>query len=137
VDADQTFAYEVKRAALHSYVEQVWGWDEEFQREFHRRDWRLRRPDIVVVDGREVGTIDIERRETEYHLGEFYLLPAFQRQGIGSQLLERLTRAADVEEVPVGLEVLKINPVRALYERHGFTVVGESSTHYQMVRLPA
>lgn len=38
---------------------------------------------------------------------------------------------------PVWLQVLKVNPARALYERLGFRVVGQSDTHWHMLREPA
>ena len=49
-DTDQEFAFRVKQAAFGAYVERVWGWDDDFQRRFHDRDWRLHRPVIITVD---------------------------------------------------------------------------------------
>lgn len=136
-EPDRQFAYESKRVAVGPYVAQVWGWDEDFQQQFHTRDWAVRRPEIVVVDGVDVGTVQFVRREVDYHIGELYLLPEYQRRGIGSQLLRRLLSAADDEALPVRLEVIKINPARRLYERNGFQVCGETETHFLMVRSPA
>jgi ribosomal protein S18 acetylase RimI-like enzyme len=136
-DQDRRFAYEVKRAALGPHVARVWGWDEEVQQDFHSRDWAVRRPEIVVLDGVDVGTVEFVRGEADYHLGELYLLPEQQRRGIGSRLLRRLLAVADAERLPVRLEVIKINPARRLYERHGFAIRGETETHFQMVRDPA
>jgi ribosomal protein S18 acetylase RimI-like enzyme len=133
-ESDRRFCYEVKRAALGPYVERTWGWDEAFQQEFHTADWQRRRPDIIVLDGEDAGTVQYVRRERDYHLGEFYLLPRHHRRGIGSRLLRRMLDRADAEGFPVHLEVIKINPAKSLYERHGFRVCGETATHYQMVR---
>ena len=136
-ERDRRFAYEVKRAALGPYVAQVWGWDEDFQQEFHARDWAVRRPEIVVCDGVDIGTVQFVRGEADYHVGELYLLPEYQRRGIGSRILQGLTSTADAEAVPVLLEVIKVNPARSLYERHGFEICGETGTHYLMRRGPA
>ena len=132
--ADKEFCYEVKKAALGEYVAQTWGWDEAFQREFHRADFELRRPDIVIYQGLDIGTLEITRHEDHIHLGEFYLLPQFQRQGIGTALLERVTGEADEKSLAVRLEVLKINPVQSLYRRHGFEVNGQREHHFLMER---
>lgn len=75
-ESDRRFAYEVKRAALGPYVAQVWGWDEAEQQAWHAADWELRRTDVVVLDGQDVGTVRYVRREDDYHLAGFYLLPA-------------------------------------------------------------
>lgn len=135
-ESDRRFAFEVKRAALGPYVEQVWGWDEEFQKAFHSRDWEVRRPDIIVLDGRDVGTVQYARHADHFHLGEFYLLPECQGRGLGAALLREMLSLADRDAVPARLEVIKINPAKSLYERHGFRVVGETATHFQMVREP-
>jgi GNAT superfamily N-acetyltransferase len=133
---DRGFAYQVKRAALGPYVEQVWGWDEAVQQAFHARAWEARRPDIIVVNGEDAGTVQFVRRDADYLLGEFYLLPRFHRQGIGSRLMRRLLDVADAEGVPVRLQVIRINPAKALYQRHGFRVHGETATHFLMERAP-
>ena len=133
-EEDRRFAFEVKRAALGRYVEQVWGWDEEVQQDFHDRHWQLRHPDIIVLDGHDAGTVQFVRREDHYHLGEFYLLPEHQGKGVGSALLRMMLARADADGVPATLEVIKINPARSLYERHGFRVCGETATHYRMMR---
>jgi GNAT superfamily N-acetyltransferase len=135
-ESDRGFAYEVKRAALGPYVEQVWGWDEAVQRAFHAREWDARRTDIIVIDGEDAGTVQFVRREADYLLGEFYLLPRFHRQGAGSRLMRRMLATADAEGLPVTLQVIKINPAKALYERHGFRVSGETATHFLMERTP-
>lgn len=136
-EGDSRFAYEVKRAALGPYIQRTWGWDEQEQLAFHAREWELRRPDIIVLDGRDVGTFRCVRREEDYHVASFYLLPEFQGRGIGSRLLRRVLSRADADGVPVRLEVLRINPARSLYERVGFHPCGETETHFQMVRWPA
>lgn len=132
---EREFAFGVKRAALGPYVALVWGWDEDFQRAFHSADWAVRRPDIIEVDGVTAGTIEVAPHPRGLELGEFYLLPAYQRRGIGSELLRRVLARADAEVRTVRLQFLKVNPVRSLYERHGFHVAGETATHYLAERL--
>jgi GNAT superfamily N-acetyltransferase len=135
-EADRGFSYEVKRAALGPYVEQVWGWDEAFQQAFHASAWEARRPDIILLDGEDAGTVQFARREKDYLLGEFYLLPRHHGRGTGSRLLTQLLARADAEGVPVALQVIQVNPARKLYERHDFRIVGETVTHFLMVRAP-
>jgi ribosomal protein S18 acetylase RimI-like enzyme len=59
-------------------------------------------------------------------------LPAYQGRGIGTTLIRRLQQRARKEGVPVTLQVFKVNPARALYERLGFKVTGETDTHCRM-----
>lgn len=131
---DAKFCYDVKKQAIGPYVAEIWGWDEAFQREFQRADFDLTRPDIVVYDDLDIGTVEVTRHADHIHLGEFYLLPQFQRQGIGTVLLGRVLAEAREKELPVRLEVLKNNPVRSLYQRHEFVITGEREHHFWMER---
>jgi len=136
-EADRTFSWAVKEAALRPYVEAVWGWDESEQRAFHRRDWESSRPDIILLDGKPVGTIAIHREVGTggcWHFGEFYILPEFQRRGIGTRVLHDLIREAASAGFGLRLEVIRINPAKRLYDRHGFRVTGETETHVLMER---
>jgi len=121
---------------MRPYIEPIWGWDESFQLEYHRKDWLKQRPQIITLDGGDIGTIEIVRGEIGFHLGEFYLFPAYQRQGIGLHLMTALLRDADAAKLPIRLEVFKINPVQSLYVRCGFRITCEAKTHYRMERLP-
>ena len=38
---DSEFAYQTKRAAFKDYVEQVWGWNEQEQRQLHERRFSM------------------------------------------------------------------------------------------------
>ena len=129
-DADQVFAFRVKHAAIGEYVDHVWGWDDTFQRSFHAHDWAANRPSIISQNGTDIGTIEVIAHADHLYLGEFYLLPEWQRHGLGSQLLGDVITRAQSERLPIRLQFLKINPVRSLYERHGFRIVGETKTHY-------
>ena len=133
-ELDSDFCYNVKKEALGQYVAQVWGWDEAFQREFHRGDFAVTRPDVVVYRGVDIGTFEITKHLDHIHLGEFYLLPQFQRQGIGTILLQRVLNEAAANHLPVRLEVLKNNPVQSLYQRHGFVMSGQREHHFLMER---
>ena len=133
---DFAFAFQAKREALGPHVAARWGWDEAFQLDLHRRRWSERPWFIVLWHGQAIGTVSVEYGEDEGRIGEFYLLPAYQRQGIGSALLRRLLAEAAARSLPPKLEHLKWNPVGTLYRRHGFVVTGENSTHHFLVRQP-
>jgi ribosomal protein S18 acetylase RimI-like enzyme len=135
--SDRDFCYRVKKEAISCYVAEFWGWDEEFQREFHRRDFEKVRPDVVVYGDTDIGTFEVMQHDDHVHLGEFYLLPSFQRQGIGTALLQQALEEATAQGLAVRLEVLKNNPVPSLYRRHGFIISGQREHHFLMERAPS
>ena len=135
-EADYEFAFDAKRQALGPYVEARWGWDDAFQRTLHRQHWNKRPWSVITSGGQRVGTVAVTRTPTHFQFDEFYLLPRFQKQGIGSEVLRDILQQADAARLPVKLQHLKWNPVGSLYRRHGFAVVDENDTHYLLVRVP-
>jgi GNAT superfamily N-acetyltransferase len=129
---DRDFAFHVAEATMRAYVEQAFGhWDGNDQR---------RRSDenepaicrIIVVDGVRAGILVVEDRPDEIFLARIFVLPTFQRRGIGSALIQSLMQRARAERKPLRLRVLAVNPARRLYERLGFTVTHQTPERFYM-----
>jgi|GEM_PF-284510 ribosomal protein S18 acetylase RimI-like enzyme len=80
---------------------------------------------IVVLDGKDIGWVQIEERETDLFLKQLFVHPKHQRRGIGTGLLRDLIERARDSGKAVTLGVVKGNPARSLYERHGFRITRE------------
>ena len=131
-DADYEFLYRLKVVCLKEYVEAIWGWDEARQRRHFAVKFDPAASRIVVAFGRDAGQLSIEERPEEIYLNGIYLLPAYQGQGLGSQILRDVMAGAKQSDRPVRLQVLAGNPARRLYERLGFVVTGRNDTHFLM-----
>jgi len=131
-DKDGDWIYRLKVMTLKAYVAQTWGWDEAYQRERFRQRFDPSSYQIVVVDGQEVGVIQVEWRETEVFLGNIQIAPECQGRGLGSSLIRDVLAEAESVRLPIVLQVLKVNPARRLYERLGFVITEETATHYKM-----
>ena len=136
-EEDFEFALAVKKDALGPYIIPRWGWDEQRQREMHAERWATRGFSRIVLDGEPVGTVSVDHMGDHLVLAEFYIRPAFHRRGIGTRILGSLLADAAGNGLPVRLQCLKWNPARSLYQRHGFTIVGETETHFLMERPAA
>lgn len=124
--------YALHRAAMESYVSQTWGsWDDAFQREFFADHWPLLRL-AIDIDGALGGFLDLDESPERIRVENLELAPAHQGHGIGTAVLVSVQQRAALHNQPVGLQVLKVNPARRLYERLGFRQTGETETHYQM-----
>ncbi|RUS92785.1 hypothetical protein DSM107010_72900 [Chroococcidiopsis cubana SAG 39.79] len=64
----------------------------------------------------------LELKTFKVPLTKLYLLPDFQRRGIGTFLIRQLIAQAKALNAPLRLRVLAVNPARRLYEREGFSV---------------
>jgi tRNA(Arg) A34 adenosine deaminase TadA/ribosomal protein S18 acetylase RimI-like enzyme len=130
---DADFLYRLHRAAMQNYVAQTWGqWDEAWQAQYFQQHFDPSACQIIVLHGQDVGVLSVLRRVTDIFLVSIELLPACQGQGIGTHLIRTLMDEAHQQGVPLTLQVLKVNPARRLYERLGFSISGETPTHYQM-----
>jgi len=136
IQEDSGFAFHVKKAALGEYVRETYGWDEDEQRRLHEQGFCASATRIIMSQGQDIGLVAIHEADDRVHLLELYLLPEAQGKGIGSHVLAQVLGEADRVRRPVILRVLKSNPrAKAFYERHGFTLVGETETHYNMEKV--
>ena len=135
-ESHREFSYQVKKSAEGEYITGVWGWDEDIQRDFHSKDWRQSRPDLITYDGEPIGTIHISENEEFIHIGQFFILPEYQNKGIGTYLLKGILDKADRSGLITRLRFLRNNPVVSLYERNGFRITGFDGSYYSMEREP-
>lgn len=135
-ESDCEFAFLAKKDAMGHHISARWGWDEEYQRSIHEQRWSEKPWHIVMLGEEPIGTVSIHEQPEFIRLGEFYLLGAFRRRGLGTSILTEFLARCDASRRIVKLEYLKWNPVGSLYERHGFKVVAENDIHYFMVREP-
>lgn len=108
----------------------------ELQWQARERDYRQRYPEahdrVVVLDGLAVGRLLVARRAGELAIVDLALLPEFRGQGIGSQLLRQLLDEAATTRAVVRLYVSATNRALHLYERFGFTRVGEPGPYVRL-----
>lgn len=134
---DVEFLFTTLRAAIGSYVEATWGgWDDAYQRELFVGTIDLATHQVIEVEGRAVGCLSVEEFIDRVALNRIFLMPEAQRRGVGTALVCAVRDRAHARGLPLVLTVQRVNPARALYERLGFAVVSETSTHYGMEAAP-
>lgn len=133
---DFDFLWRLHRATMKPYVEETWGWDEEWQRQHFADHFDAERLHVVEKGGERIGRFAVERGDEGLFIASIEIAPAHQRAGIGTALIGRVLRKADAAALPVTLRVLKANPARRLYERLGFARTAETETHFIMKRAP-
>lgn len=131
-EQDYEFVYHVLKTTMQAYVDQAWGWDEEWQRTYFSMRFTPSEDRIIVLEGQDIGVISIQRRPDGIFMSKIYILPPFQGRGIGTQLIRSVLDDAFEQGLPVTLRVLKVNPARKLYERLGFKIIEEAESRYDM-----
>lgn len=134
---DREFAYRTKKAAFRKYVEQVWGWDEQQQRQLHDRRFASQDFRVIQLSEIDVGIVAMVQEPDCVKLNQLLILPEHQGRGIGSAIMKRIIEDATAFELPVRLQVLKVNSrAIAFFQRLSFQNVGDSDTHVQMEKSP-
>lgn len=116
VAADAGFLYDVSEIRSRRYVEAMWRkWAAARMREKCEHDARDPWTRIVVIDGVDAGVFSVESRADEHWLHRMYLLPPFQRRGIGRQWVIQVQDIARAAGLPVRQQVMRANPGRACF----------------------
>ncbi len=136
VEADRAFARRLHHACCRPWVEPVWGWDDDRQDRLFEERWDPAHTMIVEFEGQPVGSLRTTDRADHIFIDDIEIHPDHQGQGLGTVILRRILTSADSRSLPVALQVIKGNPARRLYERHGFCEIGETDTHFLMRREP-
>ncbi len=129
---DFKFLYRLHRATLGPYVEQIWGWDEDWQRMHYEATYRPRYMQIIRVVWQDAGMISVAEYEDYFTLRQIEILPRYQGYGLGSAVIHHLQDQAAQAGKSLTLRVFKINPAQHLYLRLGFRITGEDDIHLTM-----
>lgn len=122
---------------MGDYVVATWGpWDDPLQRQFFDERMAGGHLDVIVVGNEIAGLYEVEPGEREVFIVNLELMPAFQRRGLGTKILQHTMAEAAARKMPVVLHVLQVNPARRLYERLGFVEFERTATHHHMRWTP-
>lgn len=122
------------------------GWDDNQKRAFINMQFLARersqpRVDskIILLNGRAVGRMLVDRTETPMVLRDIALLTEYRNAGIGSRLIQELMTEAAHAGKPIRLHVVATSPAVLLYERLGFRRTGDEAgaAYLEMNWVPA
>ena len=133
--ADSKFAFQTKKATLAKYVAQVWGWDEDEQSRMHETRFAAQDFRVVQVSDTDVGILASARHPDHIRVYQLLIRPEHQHQGIGTAVMTHVIRDAAARQLPVRIQVLKVNRrAGRFYRNFGFRIIGQDGTHLRMER---
>ena len=133
---DLDFAWFLYRELMKPLTEEVMTWHDINQRRGIERDIGGGDASIVLVGDLAAGWFSHRDEPAAVRLCQLYVMPAMQNRGIGSAIVRRLAAEAHARGKEVLLEVMKNNRARALYERLGFNVTGDTKYKFEMACRP-
>jgi ribosomal protein S18 acetylase RimI-like enzyme len=130
---DRNFLFLLHRQTFQTYVEQTWGqWNSKQQEEGLLEDFQNGDSYTISFEGKAIGCFCICNRGHLLFLTYIAILPSYQRRGFATHIMNGLQHQAASLGIPIGLNVLKVNPARSFYERLGFAIIGNDEYSYFM-----
>ena len=132
----------VKKICYKKYVDEYYGgWIDDVQVEMNTNAFkRLSGKSTflkILLNDEVVGFFSFDVLDYKIDGITIQMIDKAQNMGVGSFYLNHITSLSDKNMKPIFLKVFKSNPAKNLYERFGFTVYDETSSHYFMRYDPA
>lgn len=135
---DFEFLFKLKKQNFKWYVDKIWGWIDEEQKDRLKKDLEehLAHKQIILIDEKEIGVYAKHITEAgDCFINEISLLKEYQCQGIGTEILSKQLTENKSKNIRTILQVFKDNPAKQLYEKLGFIIYDETETHYKMEKI--
>jgi GNAT superfamily N-acetyltransferase len=133
---DFAFARSLYFETMRGMIERLFGWDQAREERNFARFFKLDEVSIITADGQDVGWIQEQVDGGTINLGSLYVVPAMQGRGIGTRVLNILLGRAASQSKAITLAVVKMNPARYFYEKHGFRITHEDQYKFYMRANP-
>lgn len=124
------------KQGLYKHIEEVFGWDDDFQRDRLQSSYEQAWFHWLVEKGERVGLVCFKRYDNALHLHLLIVFPDRQRQRVGLRVMERLRDIATKE----GREALTLSSFVVnkqavkFYQRLGYEVT-ESDAQFLSMKL--
>lgn len=128
---DVDFILELKNYGLKQYIEKIYGWNNDVQREktIHELDRHINDMKVITIDEKDIGITTFYKENDVYVVGLTLIHPNYQGKKIGTELLNSYIKKAKRENKKIITMAFKENRACELYQRLGFKIVNEDNTH--------
>jgi ribosomal protein S18 acetylase RimI-like enzyme len=132
-DDDHSALFEIHKEVFEEHIEQIWSWDEAWQRANFAAELNSTVTSVIEINGRVGGYIQVRDEEDRIYLQNIALSSAFQGKGFGGKLVEDIQNKAKSRGVSLELAVFRTNSrARRFYECCGFRIVGKTDEFVEM-----
>lgn len=131
---DVDFIVKLKELCFKWYIEIIYGWDINIQKEktIHELDRHINDMKIIMLDNKDIGVTTFYEDDDTYVVGLIIIHPNYQNKGIATNIIKEYINIAKNKNKKIIIKTYKKNPARKLYERLGFKLYNEDETHVHM-----
>lgn len=131
---DVDFILELKELCFKWYIETIYGWDINIQKQktIEELDAHIKDMRIIKLDNNDIGVTTFYEEEGTYVVGMIIIHPNYQKKGLATNIINEYINTAKTENKRIIIKTYKKNPAKKLYERLGFKLYNEDETHVYM-----
>jgi GNAT superfamily N-acetyltransferase len=134
---DRQALFELYKLSLHEYIDQTFGWDENFQRERFEKSYPDSECTLITIGSATAGYFALRNEVEAVHLSLLLLRPEFRNRGIGREVMQTLMSRVAESDQPLTLSCFLCNEAAmSFYQKLGFSVVTKDE-HFVTYRSPA
>ena len=133
--SDIDFILELKELGLKWYIEKIYSWDFNIQKEktIQELDRHINDMRIIVLNNQDIGITTFYEEDNIYVIGLIMIHPEYQNKGIATNIIKNYINVAQNKKKKIIIKTYKENPARRLYERLGFVKYNEDNTHVHLM----
>jgi GNAT superfamily N-acetyltransferase len=129
---DFCFARNLYMASMQPLLSALGAWDEAKAHATFRDYYKPEEVRMIMVDGADIGWIQVSETDGEVHLDQLHLVEPFRDRGIGTRLIRKAQADARRKDRPLCLSFVRGNRAETLYGRLGFRHAGSDVTKIHM-----
>lgn len=135
IDVDEMdAAFAIYKSYLHSYIEQVFGWDSEFQIARFGSAYEGANFFWITCSGDTRGLLCTKESISEVHVHLLILFDDYQRKGLGRSVMDYIQKDGGGRGKSITLSSFKINTKAVeFYRRLGYVESSEDENFYDFV----
>ena len=128
---DCDFILNLKELGMKWYIEKIYGWDTDIQREKTKHEIENHKNDmrIIEIDNNDIGVTTFYEENNEYVVGLIIVHPDYRGKGVATNIIKEYIDIAKKNNKNIKIKTYKFNPAKKLYERLGFKIYNEDDTH--------
>ena len=127
--------FAIHEICFKHHIEDIWGWDEEWQRNHFDQEWQVGEWRILKESNQVIGYLMWKVKNDHLYLHNISLLPECQGRGLGKLAMEYIQKEADSRGGAIKLSAFRTNErVLKFYLNLGFNVIEKVDTGLRMSR---
>ena len=129
--SDLDFIVKLKELGMKWYIEKLYGWNEEIQKEktLEELNKYINDMKIVMVNNADAGITTFSEFEDYFQVGLTMIHPDFQNKGIATKIISGYIEIARLKKKRIIIKTFKENPAQRLYQRLGFKIYETTESH--------